>query len=282
MPRIVNSLQTKLVLSFMLLIIVIAGGTFLFTFAQTKKALLESTREDMSQFIGMISTQFTTQDVAMMSQLQPGQENTEDYLALKEKMVDMRSLSPNISNLYVMRLDGEKISFIIDDIDDAPAAIGQVYENPEPRLFQAVNGPAVSDNLYTDEWGTFLSGYAPLKDSAGNPALIIGADMEAEKVIERQNFIGNTIYIIMGLAIVIAAALISVFSITIIRDIKKLNKTANEISKGNTNVSLNVVRKDEIGELAESFSRMVASLKIMMAEDEMQPTGDPNVEKKGN
>ena len=38
-----------------------------------------------------------------------------------------------------------------------------------------------------------------------------------------------------------------------IRDIKKLNKTANEISTGNTNITIDVKRKDEIGDLAESF-----------------------------
>jgi HAMP domain-containing protein len=271
MGKIFNSLQTKLVLSFVLLIVVIAGGIFLFTYGQTKTALLESTRDDMSQIIGIVSTQFTQQDIEALSQLQPGQEDTPQYLALKDKMVSMRALSANVVNLYVMRLEGDKVIFVADDIDDDPAAIGQVYDQPEARLFDAVNGPVASDSLYTDEWGTFLSGYAPLKDSTGKVSFIVGADMEAAKVIERQNFIGNTIYIIMALAILLAAVLIGAFSVTIIRDIKKLNKTANDISKGKTDVDVNVVRKDEIGELAESFGRMVTSLKIMMDDSEPLP-----------
>jgi methyl-accepting chemotaxis protein len=132
------------------------------------------------------------------------------------------------------------------------------------RLFEAVNKLQVSDDIYTDEWGTFLSGYAPLKGSDGKTLAILGADMSAVKVIERQNFIGNTIYFIIGIAVLIAAIIIGIFSLTIIRDIKKLNATATEISKGNTNVSVDVKRKDEIGDLAESFSRMAASLKFMM------------------
>ncbi len=268
MQKIFNSLQTKLVLSFVLLIVVITGGTFLFTYGQTKTALLDSTKDDMSQIIGMVSSQFTPQDIATLSQLKPGQENSPEYLALRDKMIHMRSLSSNIGNIYVMRLESQKISFIVDDTNDNPAKIGQVYEEPEAGLFGAVNGVVVSEKLYTDEWGTFLSGYAPLKDAAGKTAFIVGADMAAAKVIERQNFIGNTIYVIMGLAILIAAIMIGAFSVTIIKDIKKLNKTADEISKGNTDVNVNVVRKDEIGELAESFGRMVTSLKIMMADDQ--------------
>ncbi|MDD5191299.1 MAG: HAMP domain-containing protein [Dehalococcoidales bacterium] len=268
MRKMMHSLQIKLVLSFVALIIVITGGTFLLTLGQTRTALLEATRENLTQIIGMVSTQITPADINVMSGFKAGDETSDSYLSMLKKLRNMRALSPNITNLYVMRLVDEKITFVVDDVEDDPAAIGQVYEEPEAKLFDAVNGPAVSNNLYTDEWGTFLSGYAPLKDTAGNTALIIGADMEAAKVAERLDFIGNTIYIIMGLAILLAAVIIGIFSVTIIRDIKKLNKTADEISKGNTNVSVNVNRKDEIGELAESFGRMVTSLKIMMAEDE--------------
>ena len=92
--------------------------------------------------------------------------------------------------------------------------------------------------------------------------------MNAAQVVQRENFIGNTIYLIIGISVGIAAAIIGAFSVTVVRDLKKLNATANEISQGNTNVIVNVKRKDEIGELADSFSRMVASLKFMMSEQD--------------
>jgi HAMP domain-containing protein len=94
------------------------------------------------------------------------------------------------------------------------------------------------------------------------------ADMLATTVIDRKNFIGSTIYLIMALGILIAALIIGLFSVTIIRDINKLNHAAQKISTGETDVIINVRRKDEIGELADSFGRMVASLKIMMDVDE--------------
>jgi hypothetical protein len=109
MRKIINSLQTKLVLSFVLLIVVIAGGTFLFTYDQTKTALLDSIKEDMSQIIGIVSTQFTLQDITQMSEFQPGQANSPEYLVMKDKLLHMRSLSSNIVNLYVMRLDTSTI-----------------------------------------------------------------------------------------------------------------------------------------------------------------------------
>ncbi len=261
-----NSLQTKLIASFVLLILIIAGGTFFYTYNETKQAMLDLSKDEMLQVIGMISQQFSTNEITKMLQLQPGQENTAEYLTLQTKMQTIRILSPDIINIYTMYINEGEVIFLVDDAQDEPALIGDVYDAPDQRLFDAINGVSVSDSMYTDMYGTFLSAYAPLKDENGNVAVVIGADMAATKVIERQNFIGNTIYFIIGIAILIAAIIMGWFSMTIIRDIKKLNITAEEISKGNTSVTIDVKRKDEIGELAESFSRMVASLKFMMSE----------------
>jgi HAMP domain-containing protein len=275
MQKIINSLQTKLIASFVLLILVIAGGTFFFTFGQTKQALLESSREEMQQIIGLAATQLSAAEVTAISQLQPGQDETPAYLALTQKFQNMRAQSPQVVNFYIMRIEDNRAVFLLDDAgaDDDAAKIGQVYTEPEDKVFAAVNGLQVSEQLYTDEWGTFLSGYAPIKGADGQTAFLLGADMLATTVIERQNFIGSTIYLIMGLGILVAAAIIGLFSVTISRDIKKLNRAAQKISTGDTAVSVGVRRKDEIGELADSFERMAASLKIMMAADEDRAEG---------
>jgi adenylate cyclase len=267
-PKILTSLQTKLIGSFVALIIVIAGGTYLYTYGQTKQALLQGARDDLVQMIGIASTQFTPQEITQIQQFKAGQDETPAYLTIKTKLEKMRAVSPNISNFYIMQIRGDKIVFLVDDATDTPAAIGDVYQEPEAVLWHANDGIQVSPDLYTDEWGTYLSAYAPIQGTSGTSTLIVGADILAGTVVDRENFIGSTIYLVMGLAILIAGGLIGLFSLTIIRDIKKLNTVAEKISMGNTDVTVDVHRRDEIGELANSFSRMVASLKIMMAGDE--------------
>lgn len=274
--KIVNSLQTKLIIAFVALIVVIAGGTYLYTYGQTKTALLQGTQEDLAQVIGVASTQFTAPEIAQIAQFKAGDDATPAYLAIVAKLQEMRSVSPNISNFYIMQIRGDKVVFLVDDAEDDAAQVGEVYEHPEANLFLADKGIQVSPDLYTDEWGTYLSGYAPIKGTSGASTLIIGADVLADTVIARENFIGNTIYFVMGFAILIAGVIIGLFSLTIIRDIKKLNKVAEKISMGDTDVSVDVHRKDEIGELATSFGRMVASLKIMMAVDGEPESAEPD------
>jgi adenylate cyclase len=163
------------------------------------------------------------------------------------------------------KVDGT-IRFLVDpdfgNESDPGAAIGEEYEGGQGNLKQGFDGPAVDDAFTTDKWGTFLSGYAPFHDTEGKLVGIVGVDMTL--VAEKQAFIGNTFYAVMGIGILLAGLFILLFSKTIIKDIHQLNHVANTISMGNMDVNVEVERKDEIGELAESFGRMVASLKIMM------------------
>lgn len=122
----------------------------------------------------------------------------------------------------------------------------------------------MDDDFYTDKWGTFLSAYAPIRDSSGTVVGLLGVDMKRDRVVARQEYIDNTIYFVMGAGILLAGLFILLFSKTIIRDVQHLNDVANRISTGDMDVDIDVSRKDEIGELADSFGRMVASLKIMM------------------
>jgi HAMP domain-containing protein len=270
--KIANSLQTKLIISFVALIVVVAGGTYVYTFSQTKTALLQGAQDDLKQVIGMASTDFTPQEIAQIAQFKAGDDATPAYLAMQAKLQNLRSLSPKIDNFYIMQIRDGKVVFLVDDAQDGPALVGDVYAEPEAVLFQADKSVQVSPDLYSDEFGTYLSAYAPIKGTSGTTTLIIGADILADTIITRENFIGNTIYFVMGFAILIAGGIIGLFSLTIIRDIKKLNKVADKISLGDTNVTVGVHRGDEIGELATSFGRMVASLKIMMAtEDQAEP-----------
>jgi adenylate cyclase len=190
----------------------------------------------------------------------------------------MRMSTETIAYSYILYVQDDQVYFLVDDTygydSDAPA-IGDPYDTPDaPLIAAAYDGAVASNDFYTDEWGTFLSGYAPIRTSDNTTVAVLGLDLDASTVINAQNFIGSTIYIIMAISILIAGVIIAYFGLTIIRDIRKLNKAAEDISKGNLEASVDdVKRKDEIGDLAESFSRMLASLKfemMMRQESEME------------
>jgi len=80
-----------------------------------------------------------------------------------------------------MRRDGEKIYFVIDsDETSAQAMPGQEYPQRIPTFIEGFSKPSVDDKIYSDQWGSFMSGYSPLKE--GNGRYLVGMYMRATEV----------------------------------------------------------------------------------------------------
>jgi methyl-accepting chemotaxis protein len=268
MVRFYNSLQFRLTVSFVLLILLITGLTYFSTYNEAKKSLKETVREELIEVIGVVSTQVKGDILKKMLLLKAGDEETVEYKEIAGFLMDLRKNSKDLANFYVLRREGDKMFFLADDAylatPDDFAKIGEEYADYDEALVQGFIAATASPEFYTDKWGTFLSGYAPLKDETGNTVAVIGVDMAVEKVLTKQKFIGSLLYIIIGLSIVIAGLIILFFSRTIIKDIKSLTKAASRISQGELDVQLPEIKsRNEIYELNEGLKSVVAAVEFL-------------------
>ena len=262
-----RSLNTKLVASFVLIIVITSSLSFFYTYEEARSQLNQSAREKLMEVAGAMSTQISGD--ALLS-LKQGDENTSTYTSIIAELRNMRAYSADIQNMYTMKLVGDKVYIIVDDSDDDPSAIGQLYAEPElTQIKEAMTSPSASPSFYSDEFGTYMSGYAPIKDANGTTVAILGVDVTAVATLQQIDNVRNSTAMIIVASVVIGTMIILLFSLTLIRDIKKMNAAAEKISTGDMTASIDIKRKDEVGELADSFSRMIASLKIeMMMRDE--------------
>ena len=83
-----------------------------------------------------------------------------------------------------------------------------------------------------------------------------------------------TLVIIIIVVIIVVPGLAYYLSRGITNPIVQLNDAAEKISTGDMDVNVNVKSDDEIGDLAQSFGRMVASMKFMMEDAEPAPADD--------
>jgi HAMP domain-containing protein len=199
--------------------------------------------------------------------LQPGSEGTPEYLALVNFLITLRSQSPELKNFYIMKKEESKIIFLIDDIyfstPDKYAKIGEEYTDYEPLLLDAFDGDAVaSEDFYTDEWGTFLSGYAPIKDSNGQIIAVIGLDMDIKTVLDKQNFLNSLVYYVILIAILFSGALVFYFSTTITKPVIKLKDAADKVTSGEDAELPSANRNDEVAELTSSMEMLIAAFKF--------------------
>lgn len=152
------------------------------------------------------------------------QQGGEAYEKLREPYYKLLKANPNITFIYsVIKKDG-KIYFILDsEIPDAGAEedtsdVMEEYEDATDYMKQAIETakPMVEDEAYTDEWGTFLSAYAPAYNSQGEHIATVGADISLEDYNARLARISNALFLGMVLA-VLASAVVG-FGVWYVRD----------------------------------------------------------------
>jgi HAMP domain-containing protein len=268
MPKFINKLEVKLTASFIILIFVISSMAFLFTYKESKRALKEMIKDEL---IVMAQVTAANIDGDSFSKIRPGDEKNPVFTSLRDRLYTVEKSNPDIKYVYTFAANTDtSVKFVVDaeyGFTRDAAAIGDIYKDVTPQMLEGLKKASVEDGFSTDKWGTFLSGYGPIKNSKGKIVGTVGIDMASQKVIEKQNFIGMTILLVLLIGVVMAGLIIAVFSSTVIRDIKKLTQSANDINKGTMNVRMDVKRNDEIGELADSLGRMAAILKTMMEKD---------------
>jgi len=193
-------------------------------------------------------------------------ENSEDYRQLKSYLRSILLANESIRYIYTMvptENPGEW-AFIIDAEEDPNLVShpGDLYDVSEyPELTAGLYGPSADKHIAEDAWGTWLSGYAPIRDGDGIAIGIVGLDMSADAVaVEEKHMKEALIGCILGAAL-LSGVLGPIVARHFTQPIRILHKCAEDVAKGDLQVVAKVYRKDELGELAEQFNDMVKHLR---------------------
>jgi signal transduction histidine kinase len=152
----------------------------------------------------------------------PGAESTETYRKAIEPLSRFQAAHSEVAFVYTLihrergiffvldptppgraNADGVELkSYPMDPYDDAPA---------DARMALRSQTAIASREPTSDAWGTFLSGFAPLRDEKGEIYGVIGVDMEASAYLARYADIDRNEQILFTLAFVASfvAAMIS-------------------------------------------------------------------------
>ncbi|MFO0702301.1 MAG: HAMP domain-containing sensor histidine kinase [Candidatus Andersenbacteria bacterium] len=110
---------------------------------------------------------------------------------------------------------------------------GQGYPEASdiPEAFSAYSGPLTNKDLYTDDYGTVLTGYAPIIDENGNTVAILGTDVKANDFfsITRQTLYPFLAFI--GFLVLVILALITLLIVFIVRALRKEIAQSQEIEE---------------------------------------------------
>ena len=110
--------------------------------------------------------------------------NTPAYEQLREQMIHEAKMIPNARWVYSMKELDNQIIFGPDSVplnDPQYTPPGDTYQKPPAELLRTFKQARLATaGPYTDEWGTFVSAFAPVIDPVNGRALtVIGLDIKA-------------------------------------------------------------------------------------------------------
>ena len=194
-------------------------------------------------------------------------EGDENFIKIREKNLKIRGSEPELRFVYTMQKDAQGIYFVVDaglPSEEGYSPFGTRYEEPGPALvenFDSITGTILEPEFYTDEYGTFLSGYAPIFSSEGQRVGVIGVDITANTILAREQEYRNRLIIIflIALGLIVVAGFISADYLA--KPIVGLRDAAKKISQGDFTHSItNIPGTRELADLAIDFNAMTTNL----------------------
>ena len=269
------SLRSRLVISFTLLAF-LAIGIFL---AVSYINYRQQNRADLRQrLINIVSLAALQQNGDIFTEIKSPDDPVFEQIRIQNLRI--RSSDPDLAFVYTMRFDTQGIYFVVDAVepgDPLGSAYGERYYEPGPVLlanYTSMDHPIAENNFYTDEYGTFLSAYAPFYTSGNQLAGIIGVDISASKILakERQTLLW---YLgIFALSLPIVGAVGWFLGARLAAPISTLTQAAVRISEGQldyrpvilTNATELVLLGKAFYSMADQLRSLISSLEQRIAE----------------
>lgn len=126
------------------------------------------------------------------------------------------------------------------------------------------SGQSTHSHLYKDTEGSWVSGFAAIKDSYGHVEAVLELDYRAdEEIAEARRLLLQRIFIAPVIATSISLVVAFLFGSHLTRPLRRLASAAEKVSSGNYDFDIREkVGKDEVGILVDSFRNMVDQLEF--------------------
>lgn len=258
LPPIRFRYSTKLFLSHLLAVFLVSGSVGTFFYVRAMDNLMRSLQSRLQNSAALLSETLDARDLDVVRTATDVDQAA--YRDALEKVRRVRRTNPDIAFLYVMRrADDGAVQFVVDsDETEAQALPGKVYDDVVPEMLAGFHQPVVDDELYEDEWGVFLSGYAPLRNGDGR--YLVGIDMRADQVRHNLRELRLTGVASLFASLLLALLFALYLSRGLTRRIARVTAHCRDLALGRLNVRIEGRTFDEFDDLAESFNAMGSAL----------------------
>ncbi|MDP3488181.1 MAG: diguanylate cyclase, partial [Bacillota bacterium] len=170
-------------------------------------------------------------------------EGSATHQSIKHYLQKIRDLHPSIRYVYIVRQTDKEgiVSFWIDAEEDPSllSPFGEEYDTAQsPLMWESFKGDVqVEPAFTTDKWGTWLSGYAPVRNNQGQVIGVLGVDVDANEIRARnQRTLLYTLFLYVSTC-VIGVGLLNVTAFRLNSTITTLTSNLDEKETKLTNLA---------------------------------------------
>ncbi len=280
------SLPSKLLVSFTLVCGVAFSGLYWWFYGFITQRALDRLETDLVDTLMGAIAGIDTEDFSALAavKLQPGQtvpENNRLYQQHQRWLLNVKQIEPRANAYTLIKGNQPYETLWIGDIlritqqSNSTAFLESYLAEPaKTRLYGGFTTLTITLDPYTDRWGSWVSAYAPIKNSGGRVLGLMGVDFRADDVIQIRRELQQRLAIAFIIAYLVLLSLLYLLSRIFTKPILELTKASEQVSEGNYAQVLSRFRQrkmpDEISQLANSFERMAAKVqqREVILEDE--------------
>lgn len=135
----------------------------------------------------------------------PDQKGSPEYRGIQAPYKQLLQANPEIAYIYTAIMNHNNVYLVVDtkqprvkndtrinvDTRTETAEIRELYTDVTPKFLESLRTGKVliEDDVQSDDWGNFISGYAPFYDGAGTQVGVVGVDFDAKDFVDHINSI---------------------------------------------------------------------------------------------
>nr|WP_319375078.1 hypothetical protein [uncultured Methanoregula sp.] len=184
--------RAKMIIAACCILLIVASALFVIGFESQAAQKKHNIQLHLEKAAGRMAGEVNGDGLLRLA---PGDEGSPRYLGLAHALYNARQNDTFLVTSYILRVDNGSISYVVHDdyLKNGPgpdvARIGDLVTMDKPVILEAANGSTVySPDIYTSKWGSYISGYAPVRDSNGTVVGVLGVDETADMVFDYETY----------------------------------------------------------------------------------------------